>query len=133
MTTWLWIIGITAVVWPVIVALCVDYVFTKHINRLSERSETSGFADQRAKALREEISNLQTFLEKQDALIAALWQKTLGFYREGTHDGSELPEYLGVKPEWHPFEREWAGPVVYLTRHGPYPWGTRAEELYFPE
>ena len=133
MTIWLWIIGIIAVVWPVIVALYLDSHFTKHLNLLAERSENGHFADLRANEARQEIEKLQKILEKQDALIAALWQKAFGFESNGAYSGSVIPEYLGVKPEWQPFEREWAGPVVYLTRHEPYPWGAHAEPLYLPE
>jgi hypothetical protein len=133
MTTWLWIIGITAVVWPVIVALFLDGVFTKHINLTAERSENSHLAGLRAKGLRAEISKLQTIIEQQDALIAALWQKTFGFYSEGAYDSPKLPEYLGVKPQWSAHNSDWAGPVHYLVRYEPYPWGTHAEHLYFPD
>lgn len=127
MTTWLWIIGVTAVVWPVIIATYADWVNSKWINRVGAVSENKGHADVRERSLRVEISRLQTVIERQDALIAALWQKTFGFYR------SELPEHLGVKPEWRPFQREWAGPVNYLVRYEPYPWGAHAENLYFPD
>lgn len=81
----------------------------------------------------EKINAMRSVIERQDALIAALWQKTFGFYDGGPYDDRELVQYLGLKPEWHPHQREWAGPVVYLVRYEPYPWGTHAEHLNFSE
>jgi hypothetical protein len=133
MTIWLWTIGITAAIWPIIVAIYVDYALTEHISRVANYSENRQIADLRENRIREEISQIHDFLEKQESFTTALWQKTFGFDREGTYESSKLRTYLGLKPEWHPFEREWAGPVVYLARYEPYPWGTRAENLDFPE
>jgi hypothetical protein len=130
-TIWLWVIGITAIIWPVIVA---SYFEREANNTIENNFKRYGqMHEYMEKQTADKITSLQEIIEKQDALITALWQKTFGFYREGPYDGSELPEYLGVKPEWHPFQREWAGPVVYLVRYGPYPWGKRAEHLNFPE
>lgn len=131
MTIWLWIIGIAAFVWPVIVA----YHFEKESNRAVEDSfkrygKMHGTMEDRTA---EKISDLQKLVEKQDALITALWQNSFGFYREDSYSEAELRAYLGVKPDWHPFTREWGRPVVYLVRYEPYPWGTRAEHLDFSE
>lgn len=131
MTTWLWIIGVTAIVWPVIVALYLEAQIDKCIETNFRRYGT--MHECRDKAVKSEISKLQTVLEKQDALITALWQKTFGFYSEGPYDVLELPEYLGVKPEWRTHQSEIWGPVNYLVRYEQYPWGTHADNLYFPD
>ena len=132
MTTWLWIIGITAVVWPLIVALFLEIHIDKCVQTNFRRYGL--MHEGMDKAVKGEISKLQMVLEKQDALIAALWQKTFGFYHgEVPYDSADLPEYLGMKPQWHAHQGQWAGPIDYLVRYEPYPWGTHAKKLYFPE
>ena len=133
MTTWVWIIGIIAVAWPVVVAFYLNGAFTNHLNLIAERSEKDHLSDFRAKGTQEEIIKLQELLEKQDALIAALWENAFGLHGDGYQSKSTLPRHLGIKPEWYPFEREWGGPVVYLNRNSAYPWGTYAKSLYIPE
>jgi hypothetical protein len=135
MTTWLWIIGVTAIVWPLIVAHSLENHHFKNIEQdfINHDRTSHVWLNGNLETIRAHISETQKVIEQQDALIAALWQKTFGFYDDKSDSESELPEYLGVKPEWHPFQREWAGPVVYLVRYERYPWGTHAENLYFPD
>lgn len=134
MTTWLWIIGITAVVWPLIVGIFLDHAHTQLTIEMATCKEDKDLSNSRANKFREEIAHLQAMTEQQDALITALWQKTFGFYHgEDRFDAPKLAEYLGVKPQWSAHNSDWAGPVHYLVRYQPYPWGTHARHLNFPE
>lgn len=131
-TTWLWIIGLAALAWPVIVACYFERESNKVIQINFKRYGQLHECLEKQTAAK--ISDLQKLIEQQDALIAALWQKSFGFRGgEERHDSAELSEYLGLKPQWSAHRGEWAGPVDYLVRHEPYPWGTQAEELHFPE
>ena len=133
MTAWLWGIGTVAIFWPIIVALYLDHVFTKWLNLIESRSENASTAHQRAEAMRAEIVRIQTLVEQQDALLAALWEKTLGLCWRDDVGEYTLPEHLGIKPEWEGFHREWCGKPVYLTRFSDYPWRKSAPHLYFPD
>lgn len=129
MTTWLWAIGALAILWPVIVAFYLDSVFTKWLNLIGSKSETSQFADQRAEANRRELRKIQAILEQHESLVVALWQRTFGFSYDDRFSEAALPEYLGVKPNWQGFTRELHGAVNYVVRYEPFPWGTSAEHL----
>lgn len=133
MTAWLWVIGITAVFWPIIVGVYVSYVRQRHCDNVALYGENRRVAELRENRLRDEVAQLQSTLEKQDALIAALWQSQLGFHRPEAYGALELHEYLGVRPEWHPFEEKYTGSAQSLRRCQPYPWQKHAEELYFCE
>jgi len=127
MTIWLWIIGIIALIWPIVLMLHVDYDFMKKLKR--EGAFSVSYANASSKRLREEISNLQSFIEKQDALIAALWEHSFDFQYDGGNSTPEMPTHLGVKPEWSTMGYE-PGVVEYIYRGEPYPWKTRAENFY---
>ena len=131
MTTWLWIVGVAALVWPIVVALRLDAIFTKHINLVAERSENGHLAGLRAQGLREEILKLQTMVEQQDALIALLWHKAFGQVepesaRSGTAD---LVPYFGQRPGWYANAMEYPGAFDTLSRYDDFPWSKPAECL----
>lgn len=131
MLTWLWVVGLIAVGSPVLIGLLLDHVFTRSLNRLASQCENAQFAERRAEALRAELEKAHRVIEEHETLITALWHRTLGFDRtDPFRDG--LPEHLGVRPSWDAFRPEFTGPVAYLVRYKPFPWGTSAENLYFP-
>lgn len=131
MTSWIWIIGVAALVWPVIVALYLDGVLTKRINLLSERAENGHFADVRAKKFREEISKVQNAIEQQDALIALLWHKQFGEVEPDSRycGRADLVSYFGHRPGWYAGAMEYPGLFDTLCRYEDFPWSKRAEWL----
>lgn len=60
MATWLWIIGIVAVVWPVLVAMFIDKSATDNVNELgSEVKAGLGVVETSLSELRAEIETLR--------------------------------------------------------------------------
>ena len=95
MTILLWAIGAIAIIWPIILMLYLDYDFIEKIKR--EWVLSSSYTNASSKRLREEISVLQSFIEKQDALIAALWVKSFGFTQESAY--SAIPTLGKLMPK----------------------------------
>jgi hypothetical protein len=134
MTIWLWVIGITAIIWPVIITHIVEGHLHDRIEEINKWTQNKLAAEFWENSNQRKIKDLQEIIEHQDALITAVWQKSFGFYYgEDPYSGTKLSEYLGVKPQWHAHQSDWAGPVHYLVRYEPYPWGTHARHLNFPE
>lgn len=133
MSIWSWVIGVLAIIWPVIIAYITEIHLHDRIEEISRWSQSIPAAEIHEKSTKREIKELQEIIEHQDALITALWQKAFGFHSEGTYDAPKLAEYLGIKPQWSAHHSDWPGPVHYLVRYEPYSWGTHAEHLNFPK
>lgn len=129
MTTWLWIIGIAAFAWPVMVAVYLEARLSKSVATIAVRSENSHSADLQAKALGEKISNLQAMIEHQDALIALLWYKVFGLGHAERIGKADLAEFFHQSPGWYVNAMELPGAYDTLCRYENYPWGKNAEWL----
>ena len=127
--TWLWIIGITAVVSPVIAALYLEVRIDKRIQTNFTRYGT--MHELMDNAVKSEISKLQAVIEQQDALIALLWYKEFGkIAPDSPYDGTaDLVSFFGKSPIWYANAMEYPGVFDTLCRHENYPWGGHAEWL----
>jgi hypothetical protein len=137
MTKWLWIIGVTAVLWPIVL---------EHLGSGWLHRKLSGVligvanaADTQASNSDKRISELNAIVEKQDQLIAALWAKTYGYpFGEGGYVGDKyiassketLNEAWGVRPAWHVELNYVSDEFTRLTRDADYPWGKRGSLHY---
>lgn len=129
MTAWFWIIGIIAIAWPVIVAC----YFESELNRVIQVNFTryGTMHECMDKAVKDEISKLQSAIEQQDALVALLWYKEFGKIdpdspSTGTAD---LVSFFGKRPIWYANAMEYPGVFDTLCRRENYPWGDHAEWL----
>jgi hypothetical protein len=141
MWLWLWLIGATAVLWPIVVAHFYESAILKRIDGLSVRKRDKASIENLKREIQNEIRNIQKIIEHHDALIAALWEKNFEFVcqKHGYHNlkdtdlrPSEFCEYLGVKPNWDIFDPLWVMGYNYISRQEAYPWGTYGKRLSYP-
>lgn len=127
MTIWLWIIGIFAFVWPVIVA----WHFEKEVNRAIEINfkRYGQLHEYLEKQISAKISDLQEIVEHQDTLIALLWYKGLGLGYQERFGKAELAEFFHLRPNWYLDAMKSPGAYDTLCRYENYPWGRHAEWL----
>lgn len=137
MVTWLWIIGITSVVWPIIVTVyfvndsfnVVEKQFAKFDKYEAAQSKLHAIE---SKNWEKKISDLRDIIESQDAFIAALWEKVYGHeFSEGGFVGERyvattydaLNKAWGVRPPWTRETDQVTGEFNYLKRDEKFPWG----------
>ena len=128
MAIWLWIIGVVAFTWPVIVM----WHFEREANLALEINfkryeQLHGCMHKQTAA---EISDLQQIVEHQDILIALLWHKGLGLGDQEPFGIAELPEFFHSRPKWYLDATQSFGPYDTLCRNENYPWGKHAEPLH---
>lgn len=126
MTPALWVIGIIAVLWPVVMCAVLEHRITNWVEQLTSYSENKKVAEAREVQTIEQLTSLQEYVAQQDRLIAALWYDRFGL--DDDHD--ELKTHLGIRPNWYGHRPEWAGPIAYLTKYDRYPWGQPVDSLY---
>ena len=135
MTKWIWIIGIAAIAWPMLLEhLGSSWLFRKVQGALLRVARA---VDAKTNHCEERISQLSGIVEKQDQLIAALWAKTYGYPAGGGGFVGEnyvassvepMNEAWGVRPAWR-VHLEALDEYDSLARDVDYPWG-KPDSLY---
>jgi hypothetical protein len=122
-----------AVIWPILLCEFYEKVQVKHNDR--KHSVIANLSDANFSSIREQIANIHEFIEQQDALIAALWEKVYGheFSQGGYVDEhfvsttcDSLKKAWNVRPAWTVQSDYVCYEFNYLQRRERYPWGHNA-------
>lgn len=99
---WLWIIGVTAMVWPIVVANALQQEVNRGFAYEASCRLAINSALQTAEA---RIVSLQHIIEEQDKLVAALW--AIAYHYRASEDEPFIycwelypTEAYGVSPRW---------------------------------
>ena len=130
MSTWLWIIGVIAVTWPVAVNIYFERSISHNIEiDFRNHNQSHVLLDMGADDVRAKMNRLQTTIEQQDELIALLWYKVCGLGNAERYGKAELAEFFHRRPDWYVDAMELPGAYDTLCRYENYPWGKHAEWL----
>ena len=133
MTMWLWIIGICAVVWPVVLTVPFSRLLSEEAGAFKWTISDAVQTLQGKVAETEKLTfQLRELIEKQDELIASLWVKTYGHQeQEGGFAGDHyvsttydaLTQSWGTCPPWRVNTDHVLFTETVLVRTVAYPWG----------